>query len=168
MSVPAADMCERLLVNIRRQFYPDQDKPYFQQRRELLRAITYPAAWLKGKGVFLPLDRYERVIMEQLQEIKRHGATDQIRHFPGYLGRCLKLHFQHQAETYYNEGKDLRNLIDLTLTRALAQTKAMPARDAETQTNALASAHHDILAAGRPRRKKIEKKLPPPNQIELF
>jgi hypothetical protein len=53
MTEDTAVEVERLLKNIRSQFYTTvPEKKFFQDRDSLIYAITWPATWLKGRGVF--------------------------------------------------------------------------------------------------------------------
>lgn len=111
------DVVNDILGVIRRQFYADaSDKQFFQDRNFLLRnVVLYPAAWLNAKAVTLPTGRYKQIILEVLQEIKRHGQTGAVQYWPGYLRHCLQQHFRHNGEAIYNEAKNARTLAEQAL-----------------------------------------------------
>ena len=48
------DLVNLFLRSIRNQFYQGHEKLFFQEKRMLLMAITYPASYLKERGVGLP------------------------------------------------------------------------------------------------------------------
>lgn len=106
-----------ILGVIRRQFYADaSDKQFYQDRNFLLRnVVLYPAAWLNAKAVTLPTSRYKQIILDVLQEIKRHGQTGTVKYWPGYLRHCLQQHFRHNGEAIYNEAKNARTLAEQAL-----------------------------------------------------
>lgn len=144
-NVPDA-VIERLLATINTTFYASRDaRAWLIDQKPLTLALTWPATWLNQRGVGLPLDRYEAILREILTEIRTHGDLAAIRHFPTYLLRCVKLRFQHNGEALYEEGKRLRNVLDLRFLKGMA-TQPAPAVDA---IEVLAQAHR-MLATRRP------------------
>lgn len=111
------DLVSDLLRIIRNQFYPDTPKAWFQQRDAILLCITRPARWFSDRGVSFPPRRYELVLHEILRTVKRHGATSEIRWFPGYLGRCIEEYLKHHGDDLYLEAKGSRNQAELALSR---------------------------------------------------
>jgi hypothetical protein len=135
-----------LLASINTMFYTKADaRAWLVDQKPLKLALTWPATWLNQRGIGLPLDRYEAILREILAEIRSHGDVAAIRHFPTYLLRCVKLRFQHNGETFYEEGKRMRNVLDLRFLKGLASQPA-PAVDA---IEVLAQAHR-MLASRRP------------------
>ncbi len=138
-----------LLKNIRDQFYTDATaKKFFQDRNVLLLAITWPAKWLKERGVTWSGPRYFQVLYDLLQEIKRHGATGSIAYFPGYLVKVIQDHFAHNSDAYCDEGKRARHAWEKALGTAMGATRAAQVRDAEQTLDTLAQAHR-VLAMKR-------------------
>jgi hypothetical protein len=147
---------ERLLKNIRNQFYTEATaKKFFQDRNVLLVALTWPATWLKHRGVTWSAERYFATIRDLLQEIKRHGATGEIKYFPGYLLKCVQDHFAHNSDTYCDEAKRTRSAFEIALGRAINAGKLAETRAAEQTVDVLAEAHR-MLAKTR-RRPKIQR-----------
>ncbi|MBA4136548.1 MAG: hypothetical protein C0518_04450 [Opitutus sp.] len=144
---------DALLKNIRSQFYTEATaKKFFQDRNVLLVAITWPASWLKHRGVTWSAERYFQTIRELLQEIKRHGATGEIQYFPGYLLKCVQDHFAHNSDTYCDEAKRTRSAFDMALGRVMNASKLAEVRAAEQTVDVLAEAHR-MLASTRRRPK---------------
>lgn len=114
-AVPAEIVAD-LLQAIRGQFYGDLPPERFpQDRRFLTRVVTWPAARLTRQGVTLPPSRYKQIFLAILDGIKTHGATGEIRYWPGYLLRCVQEHWRHHGDDYYEEGKTARSLVEKAL-----------------------------------------------------
>ena len=90
---------------LRRQFYGDNDKAFFQQRSYLIQAIGWIAGWLKDRGVWLPLDRQRQILQHVIREIQHHGNTSRIAFFGGYFLAAVQRHLKHNDDHYYEEGK---------------------------------------------------------------
>lgn len=113
------EMVEDILAAIRGQFYFDcKPKQFFQDRNFLLkRVILWPASWLSSRAVTVAPDRYKRILLDIFQDIKRHGKTDQVAFWPGYLAKCVQDHFKHHGEDIYNEAKNVRAILDAELSK---------------------------------------------------
>jgi len=133
---------DALLAGIRKRFYAGQpEKRFFQDTAMLQKAVTWPATWLRARGVAWPAKRYFQAINDKLDEIQRHGATAaQIEFFPGYLMKVLQDHFAHNGEEYTREGKHLRNSIAYALA-SLPTHRAAAEHEQESVINVLAAAH---------------------------
>lgn len=141
---------EALLKNIRDQFYTTTPaQKFYQDRNVLLVALTWPASWLKHRGVTWTAERYFQTIRDLLQEIKRHGATGEIQYFPGYLLKCIQDHFAHHSDEYCDEAKRTRSAFDLALGRAIDAGKLAEIRTAEAAIDVLAEAHRMLASARR-------------------
>ncbi len=99
---------------IRRQFYSDAEpRRWFQDADFLKREfVTWPANWLNSRGVTLPPQRYKSILMDVLMGVQRHGQTGVVKFWPGYLGKVIQDHFAHNGETYYEEGKSIRTVLE--------------------------------------------------------
>ncbi len=144
----AGSVLSDLLDAIRNQFYADSPRAFFQQRDALILCLTRPAQWFSDRGVSFPEARYIRLIQDILLTIKRHGATAQIRWFPGYLGKAVEQYLIHNGDDLYREAKAARNLAEL----ALSKCKVSPTQD--DITGPLADARQILLAARKPRPKR--------------
>jgi len=139
-----AEIVGDLLASIRGAFYGDLDgKQWHQEKRFLMRVVTWPAAWFNRRGVTIRPDRYKAIFLGILDGIKVHGATAAVKFWPGYLLRCVQEHFRHHGDAYYEEGKAMR----ATVERALSQVTGRPQTD---PVEALAHVHA-VLAPRRTR-----------------
>lgn len=159
----AQTVTDHLLHVLRSQFYPGDAKRYFQQRWQLLRAITELARRMKPLRVVISADRYLEIHMSIIQEIKRHGDTSNIRYFGGYFEHVIQEHMRRHWDVYYSEGKGQRNVVELTMEDIIAGRKqAAPASQDDT-CHRLADAARLIKP---PKRKR--KLVAPTGQGELF
>lgn len=107
------ELTDDLLGFIRRGFYADDAKQFFQDRRLLLRNIVlWPAAWLNDRGVTIPPARYKEIFMAVILDAMRFGHTDQIKYRPAWLGRVIQSHFAAHGDELYEEAKALRGQVD--------------------------------------------------------
>lgn len=112
-ALKAQEYLQHWLRNLRMDFYqgatakdqPAKDKAFFQQRHQLIQALTYPASFLSERGVYLPGDRINQIMRVLVEDIKTHGNTGAIKHFGVYFLQVVQSHFKKNDETYYEEGK---------------------------------------------------------------
>jgi hypothetical protein len=144
---------DALLMTIRKRFYSAQPEKRFHQDKAMLqKAVTWPATWLRARGVAWTSKRYFQVIEDKLGEVQRHGATAaDISFFPGYLMKVLQDHFAHNGETYTREGKHVGHSIAYILA-GLPPAVARAEREKEKVIDTLAAAH--ALLASRPKTAK--------------
>lgn len=153
---------DELLQSIRREFYgKTPPKKFFEDRTVLIRAIAWPAAWLKERGITWPADRYFTMIKTRLADIRKHGATGEIKSFAGYFMYVVQDHFRHSSETYCQEGKAATHAWEMALGRVAKQAGTADRRAAEVFIDTMAEANR-ILYVGRPRPKAQKPKLSPP------
>lgn len=140
-NVPA-EIVQDLMSVIRNQFYPDtlcagSGKQWFQDQQFLkVRVVLWPAAWLTSRGVTLKPERYKQILFDIFNAIKRHGATDAVKYWPGYLAKCVQDHFRHHEDEIYYEAKALRSQVERALATAQTAVASHPdpiARLAEIQ-----------------------------------
>lgn len=142
---------DALLRNIRGQFYTDlPEKRFHQDRNVLMLAITWPAQWLHERGVTWSGERYFRTLRDLLVEIKRHGATAQIKFFPGYLLKCVQDHFAPNSDAYCEEGRQARHTWERALGRAVASAAPSSLRQDEEKIAVLAEAHRVLAVRRKP------------------
>jgi hypothetical protein len=151
-----------ILGAIRRQFYPDATAKQWGQESAFIRRefVLYLATWLDKRGVTLKPERYKEILLERLNEVKRHGATDRIKYFPGYLKHVLQEHLKHHGEEYYQEGKNLRALAENTL---VALGVVGPRNERPDPIRVMAEARHDLLKA-----RKLKPRPSKPSQLDLL
>lgn len=129
-----------LLGVIRRQFLADlAEKEWYQHRRFLLRVVTWPAAWLNRRGVSLPPARYKAVFLGILDGVKVHGATAQVKYWPGYLLHCVQEHFKHHGDELYEEAKSVRHSVERALSRVAPGENPADTVEMLSQVNAIVS-----------------------------
>lgn len=155
-----AEIVAAILRAIRLQFCPDlSDKEWFKAHYHFIkmRAVLWPAAFMKKKGFSVPPERYKAILFGILQEIKRHGDTGRVQYWPAYLTKCIQDHFNHQWETYYQEAKTVRAATD----RALLAFSRGSAPAPEANVDDLATAVAVLRSPGGKKRRpvKMEKQL---------
>ena len=144
---------EELLETIHTRFYlaaspvdHTASRRFHRDRRLLLYALTWPAAWLKHRALICPPGRYRRLIDERLADIAAHG--DPARYAPcfaRYLLTCLQDFFAHHGDELYEELKHVRNALD----QVLANTRlAQRVREDARQRDVLVATHR-LLQAGQ-------------------
>jgi hypothetical protein len=149
---PSISVSEQFMADmvpmIRRQFCPKwDDKAWNSHLWIVQRAVTYPAAWLNKRGLFVSAERYRELFLELLQDIKRN-AREEMKFPPGYLLHCIQQHMRFNADRYNNEGKDARSIAE----RTLATAQARSGRDPGELVKTLAEASRLIQKPGRRRR----------------
>ncbi len=159
---------EELLAAVQRRFYAARSSrdhaegraSFHRDRRMLLYALTWPAAWLERRRLTCSAQRYHALIADRLAEIALHGDPARYgAYFPTYLLKCLQDWFQHHGEALYDELKHIRNALDQVL--ASARFAASVQRDAK-DVELLVSAHR-LIRAQREKRPKAD-----PRQLSLF
>lgn len=160
-----AEIVGSLMAVIRNQFYPDAAtggaaaKQWFQDQQFIrIRVVLWPSAWLNKRGVSLKPERYQQILLDIFQEIKRHGATDAVKFWPGYLAKCVQDHFAHHEEEIYEEAKALRTQLE----RAMGTAASAVARQPDA-VERLAAVHQVLVSERKKRRSK-----PAAKQLGLF
>lgn len=107
-----SDITTDLLQAVRSAFYQDlSDKRFHQDTRLLTQwVITWPANWLRERGVSMKPKRYKSLLLELIQEARNHCQI-QVKSPPRYLATCIQKHFEVHGEEYYCEGKAARDQI---------------------------------------------------------
>ena len=144
---------------LRNQFYPDEQKAFYQQRSLLIQAITHPAAYLAARGVGLTEADHRKILTEQIRTIQHHGDTAAIRYFCRYFLHAIQQHMKFHGEDYYDSGKRIRDIAD----SALDSLKSRAASQALETTDRLA----EINAIVRPPSRRKKPKAPEPSQPDL-
>lgn len=151
----------QLLEEVRRRFYAGQlVRDFYRDRRMLLYALTWPAAWLEGRALTCSAARYHALLGKRLGDIAVHGDPARYgAYFPAYLLKCLQDWFRHHGEELYDELKHIRNALDQVL--ASARFAAGVQRDAQ-HTEILAATHRLLQA------RRVEREKPDGRQLSLF
>ena len=157
---PSGALVEEFLQMIRNQFYFDKPDFHFHQHRSILiKAFTYLAWWLAGKGMTqeIPADRYRQLIQDVITEVKRMGQMSSAVSPAHYFLKVMQTHVAHHGEDYYDECRSVRN--------AVAQVTSGLAKAPETDSTLADLAALHRLAASRARR-VVQKPASP--QLDLF
>ena len=146
-----SEFIKRMMGMLHRQFYPDASKEFYQDQNILKQCITAPAAYLKARGVKVPLHRQGEIFQTIVTTIKQNGNTGKIKRFSAYLLHCVQTHLQHHGEDYYDEGKRLRDtLADVMLRVRPADSKIVDPGDS---TDILAEIHAALVSRGGRKKK---------------
>jgi hypothetical protein len=139
---------EQLLTAIRKQFYARTPlEKFLKDQRHLQEVATWPATWLRARGITWTSERYFRTLQGLLVEIAKHGATGEIKYFPSYLLKVFQDHFAHNGDSYCAESKSVRNAVDLALAKVRFADAPLPAAG-DNVIDVLAAAHA-VLATRR-------------------
>ena len=152
--------------HIRIHFYPhDNERLYHRDHQLLLYTLTWPAQWLRQRGLIMRSAQYTAMLMERLHDIQLHG--DPLRYqgyFPRYLLKVLQQWMLHNGDDLYQRLRHASHAIEWIIQQIQA---IQPVDD-----NAQASAHIEVLARthallGQHYRKK-QATTPQPKQLNLF
>lgn len=143
-----------LLDQIKARFYRSNlsEKRFYQDRRMLLYALTWPASWLDQRALPITSQAYQKLISQRLEDIAKHGDPKRYcDYFPRYLLKTIQDWFAHNGEDLYEELKHIRN--QLSNIEALLQQNTR--KIAEDIVTPLAEAHA-ILAVQNRRKKRTD------------
>lgn len=120
-----------------------ESKWFYQQLWHFRKAVTHPAAILAQKGVRLPWDRYQEIVLLVIKDAARF-AVGEIRWPGGYLRKCVQLHMAKHWEEYYEEAKAMRLEVD----KAVDRIQPTP----ETQVVEILATVNAALSLNKPKR----------------
>lgn len=152
---------ENILVQIKQRFYHSHasDKRFYEDRRMLLYAITWPATWLEMRGLPIRSQAYEKLLTQRLDDIATHGEPARYQaYFPRYLLKCIQDWFAHHGDDLYEELKHIRN----RLCNIETLLRQLPSQTTQDVAAPIAAAHA-VLA-----RQIHRKKQPAPKQLKLL
>ena len=155
---------DRALRTVCTHFYSGiNDRKWWQQKRAVFAALTWPARWLVDRKLPLDGNAYEELLMDVLRDIyrSRKGQADHIAFFPAYLLTSI----QSRWEDFYQRSKRLAGAID----RALIACQRLPRGAADDSLKVLAAAHNlaDVALAKGGRRPKV-RSANAVDQLDLF
>jgi uncharacterized protein YecA (UPF0149 family) len=142
---------EALLDQIKTRFYRSNalQKRFYQDRRMLLYALTWPAKWLDRRALPITSQAYQNLLSDRLEDIATHGDPKRYQnYFPRYLLKTIQDWFAHHGEALYEELKHVRNQL-YAIQTLLRQNNTQSTEDIVTP---LAQAH--AVLAVQNRRKK--------------
>ena len=161
----ASDIVKNNLHRLKTQFYPDNEKGFFQQRSMLIKAITHPASYLKERGVRLPNDEIQAILDKIIRGIMHHGNTGKIGFFCAYFLKSVQDHMKIQGDVYYEKGKSLRRITETAL-EDLTKKQAARLGDAQDRTTDDLAALNQLVRSTTPKHRK--KTVRSGTQLDLF
>lgn len=116
------EFLDAMIDDVRDRFYAEAEpRTFYAQRRQLVRALTWPAIWWRRRGFRTEItpENYRRVITSVLDGIGKHGDAAKIKSgtmgasgfFPAYLLKCIQDHYQYHGESLYETAKPLRDTV---------------------------------------------------------
>ena len=72
-SVQTTNELNEVLRYIRKHIYKGKSEAFQRDRRRLLYTLTWPAAWLDSQALRMHSQDYQRMLMDKLVQITRHG-----------------------------------------------------------------------------------------------
>ena len=148
-----SDLVKNYLHRIRQQFYPDDEKGFFQQRPWMMQAITHPAFYLDERGVRLPERRLCAILDTVIRDIQHFGATEKIGNFCRYFLHSVQKHMKHQGDGYYEEGKSLRFITDTALENLTKKQREKLPDSQDATTSRLADLNRLMRATAAKKKK---------------
>lgn len=159
-SIEASTVVADYLGVLQGSFYSDS-KPFFQQKRQLIRCITLLARWFDKRGMWISEASYRDKLDAIILDIKRFGSTSKITYFPAYFQHIVQEYIKHHDEELMREGKSARDaIID-----ARDVINSLRVKDAQTMD--VLSAFHSLTKSG-PKPKKPKSPKPKPSDQLSF
>jgi hypothetical protein len=159
--VAGDELVAKLMALIRGQFCGDMTPKEWAQMYHFIRrnVVLWPARFITQKRFTITGARYEQIMLEIFEGIKRNGTQAVVKRWPGYLMKCVQSHFEVNWETYYRESKGVSNIALHTL----ATLGKMETQDRTVEALSMA---HRVLTS-RPKKKKIVPTEKPANNSQL-
>ena len=121
------ELRDDLLAFLERKFYQGHRIEFVKDRPRLLAwVVLWPAKWLNERGVTIPATRYREIFMAVFIDSLRFGAVEKVTYFPAWLAKVIQSHFAVHGDEIYDEGKNLRAVLERTLLAAGHQVSAAP------------------------------------------
>jgi hypothetical protein len=112
---------------VRRDLYRGKpDKAWHSQKKMVKKAVLYPAKWLKQRAVPMSGERYQEIVQDIVATMVREGSLHKVAYMSRYLYVTVQRHMDHKGDAYYQEGKAIRNRVDVFL-KGLEQFNRGPA-----------------------------------------
>jgi hypothetical protein len=117
---PRSEEVRNTILNfIRTHYYQGRFVEFAKHQRDLLRWVVFElAVYLDSKAVTIPAVRYLEIMVGEkgiLMEALRFIRVEKMTYIPAYLRRCVQSHLAVHGESYYDEGKGLRNVLDIAM-----------------------------------------------------
>lgn len=109
------ELRDELLAFLERKFYQGHRIEFVKDRPRLLAwVVLWPAKWLNDRGVTIPADRYREIVMGIFMDSLRFGQVEKVTYFPAWLAKVIQSHFAVHGDEIYDEGKNLRTVVETT------------------------------------------------------
>ena len=110
------ELRDSLMDFLERKFYQGHRIEFVKDRPRLLSwVVLWPAKWLQDRGVTIPAERYREIFINVFMDGLRFGHTENITYLPAWLAKVIQSHFAVHGDEIYDEGKNLRAVVDRTL-----------------------------------------------------
>lgn len=121
------ELRDALLGFLERKFYQGHRVEFAKDRPRLLAwVVLWPAKWLDQRAVTIPADRYRQIFESVFMDGLRFGNTGNITYLPAWLAKVIQSHFAIHGDEIYDEGKNLRAVLERTLLVAGKQLGQAP------------------------------------------
>ena len=121
------ELRDSLLAFLERKFYQGHRIEFVKDRPRLLDwVVLWPARWLDNRGVTIPAERYREIFMSVFMDGLRFGNVEKVTYFPAWLAKVIQSHFAVHGDEIYDEGKNLRAILERTLLVAGRQVAPAP------------------------------------------
>lgn len=161
MKLPAERFVDEMLGQLWRQFYFGQSKQFFQDRRFLIQAITWPAREMNKMGAKLPASKYRQILGTVISAIRKHGVDRvKVRRFSIYFLHAVQEHMKHHGDEYYEVSKDVRRIGHILppLCRSLGLNG--PRKGPPDRTTEVLAQMNRVLRSPGGRRRRIQSRQP--------
>lgn len=157
-----AEIIDDLMRVIREQFCPEMPYAVWAKKEAKFikaKVVTWPAQFITERHFTISPKRYQEIMLNIFQGVKKHGHTGKVHCWHAYLTYCVQSHWENHWEEYYQESKSLDNLATLSV----VGLSKLPIRETERQViEGIALAHRILVGPKkRPQKKQAE-------QTELF
>jgi len=138
---------------------------YYEDKKMLIYAITWPATWFNERGLTPSQEKYEQLINHVLNDIVAHGDHQRYtQYFPRYLLKCIQQWFHYNGDHLYEELKHIRNQLFAVdhLIDVIKQNNKDTAQLSDSNIQTMKNTHHLLKSQLHQKRKKSDH-----NQLQL-
>lgn len=156
---------DALLERLKPLYAGRNPRDWYRDRRMLLKALTWPAAWFSSRGYNrLHLRTYSAILFEIIDDIRTHGTqARETQYFPRYFLKCVQDYFRHNEDDICARHRAARD----SITTALNHIKSLATKTEDPTITILAEAHK-LIQPQKTTRKKSPCKSVAPTQQTLF
>lgn len=148
------ELTNDLLGFLERKFYAGDRVSFAKDRSRLLAwVVLWPAAWLTGRGVSVPADRYRQIFLSVMMAAVVHGS-EKVKYRPAWLRTVIQSHFRLHGDEYYAEAKSARSLVENAMVLV-----SRPLRAQSSPIRELAAARAILVANKTPKQSTAKEQL---------